>query len=51
MDDKVVGLGGHLVPGTVTSIKCVVVIGVIEDTNIKAALDLKLNQVNVDFSV
>lgn len=49
IDDKVVGLGGHLIPGNITSIKCVVVIGVIEDTNIKAALDPKLNQINVDF--
>ncbi len=49
IDDKVVGLGGHLVPGNITSIKCVVVIGVMEDTNIKAALDPKLNQINVDF--
>jgi predicted DNA-binding protein with PD1-like motif len=50
MDNRAVGLGGHLVKGTITSIKVVVVIGVIEDSNIKAALDPVLNQVNVCFN-
>jgi predicted DNA-binding protein with PD1-like motif len=49
MDDKVVTLGGHLTKGTITSIKDVVVIGVIEDSNIKAVLNTKLNQFDVDF--
>ncbi len=50
VDDKVVSLGGHLVSGTITSIKNVLVIGVIEDANIKAALDPQINQVDVQFS-
>ena len=49
IDGKVVSLGGHLVPGTLTSIKVVVVIGVIEDSIIKAALDPTLNQIDVSF--
>lgn len=51
IDDEIVSLGGHLTKGTITSIKVVVVIGVIEDTNIKAALDPKVNQINVDFGI
>ncbi len=50
IDDKVVSLGGHLVPGTITSIKVVVVIGVIEGAGIKAALDPKLNQIDMSFT-
>jgi hypothetical protein len=49
VDDKIVSLGGHLTKGTITSIKVVVVIGAIEDTNINAALDPTINQVNLDF--
>jgi predicted DNA-binding protein with PD1-like motif len=48
--DKVSTLGGHLTPGTITSVKVVVVIGVIGDSNIRAALDPRLNQRDVDFS-
>ena len=51
IDDKLVSLGGHLVKGTITSIKVVVVVGVIEGANIKAALDPKINQINIDFGV
>ena len=47
MEDKVVTLGGHLTPGTLTSIKVVIVIGVIEETNIKAGLDPRINQMDV----
>jgi len=43
----VVTLGGHLTPGTITSIKVVVVIGVIEESNIKASIDPRLNQTDV----
>ncbi len=50
IDDKVVTLGGHLVRGNITSIKVVVVIGVIEDTDIKAALDPRVNQIDVDLN-
>ncbi|MFC2045206.1 PPC domain-containing DNA-binding protein [Chloroflexota bacterium] len=51
IDDKIVSLGGHLVKGTITSIKVVVTIGVIEDTNVVATLDPDINQVDVDFSL
>ena len=50
VEDKVVTLGGHLIPGTFTSVKVVIVIGVIEDSNIKAALDPRINQIDVKFS-
>jgi predicted DNA-binding protein with PD1-like motif len=49
MEDKVVTLGGHLVPGIITSIKVVVVIGVIGETNIRAGLDSRINQMDVKF--
>ena len=49
MEDKVVTLGGHLTPGAITSVKVVVVIGVIEDTDIRAGLDPRLNQIDVKF--
>jgi predicted DNA-binding protein with PD1-like motif len=47
MEDKVVTLGGHLTPGIITSIKVVVVIGVIEESNIGAGLDPRINQIDV----
>ena len=50
IDDKIVSLGGHLTAGTITSIKVVIGIGVIENSNIKAIMDPKVNQINVDFS-
>jgi predicted DNA-binding protein with PD1-like motif len=49
MEDKVVTLGGHLIPGVITSVKVVVVIGVIEETNIRAGLDSRINQIDVKF--
>jgi predicted DNA-binding protein with PD1-like motif len=49
MEDKIVTLGGHLTPGTMTSVKVVIVIGVIENSNIKAALDSRINQIDVTF--
>jgi predicted DNA-binding protein with PD1-like motif len=48
-EGKVVTLGGHLIPGIITSIKVVVVIGVIEETNIRAGLDSRINQMDVEF--
>jgi len=48
--DRVVTLGGHLVPGVITSVKVVVVIGVVEDTDIQAGLDPRINQMDVKFS-
>jgi predicted DNA-binding protein with PD1-like motif len=50
MGDKVVTLGGHLMPGAITSVKVVVVIGLVEETNIKAGLDPRINQIDVKFS-
>src|SRR4030065_2697191 len=44
IEDKVVTLGGHLVPGVITSVKVVVVVGVVEDANIKSGLDSRINQ-------
>ncbi|MEI9479127.1 MAG: hypothetical protein WCO26_21495 [Deltaproteobacteria bacterium] len=41
--------GGHLIPGVITSIKVVVVIGVIEESNINAAVDPATNQVDLAF--
>jgi predicted DNA-binding protein with PD1-like motif len=51
IEDKVVTLGGHLIPGIITSVKVVVVIGVIEETNIRAGLDSRINQMDVKFLV
>jgi predicted DNA-binding protein with PD1-like motif len=51
MRDTVVTLGGHLTPGTITSIKVVVVIGVIEESNIKAGIDPRLNQTDVKLAI
>lgn len=48
--DQVTTLGGHLTSGVITSVKVVVVIGVIEDSNIRAGLDPRTNQVDVRFS-
>ena len=50
IDNRIVSLGGHLTGGTITSIKVVVGIGVIDHSNIKAVLDPKVNQIDVDFS-
>ncbi len=49
IEDKVVTLGGHLIPGVITSVKVVVVIGVIEGTNIRAGFDSRINQIDVVF--
>jgi len=50
VEDKVVTLGGHLTPGTITSVKVVIVLGVIEDSNIKTGLDPRINQIDLKFS-
>jgi predicted DNA-binding protein with PD1-like motif len=50
IEDKVVTLGGHLIPGVITSVKVVVVIGVIEETNIRAGFDSRIDQIDVKFS-
>ena len=49
VEDRIVTLGGHLTPGTLTSLKVVVVIGVFEETNIKAGLDPRINQIDLKF--
>jgi len=50
IQDRVTTLGGHLTPGIITSIKVVIVIGVIEESNIIAGLDPRINQMDVRFS-
>lgn len=45
--DQIITFGGHLVPGTFTSIKCVIVIGVIEQANFNAGLDPRINQIDL----
>jgi predicted DNA-binding protein with PD1-like motif len=42
--DRVVTMGGHLTPGTMTSIKVVVALGVIEGGAIEAAFDSRIDQ-------
>jgi predicted DNA-binding protein with PD1-like motif len=49
--DQIVTLGGHLIPGAITSIKVVVAIGIIEETNIEAGLDPRINQFDVKFAL
>ena len=48
IQDQVVTLGGHLTSGIITSIKVVIVIGVIEESNIRAGLDRRINQIDVE---
>jgi len=50
MGEQVTTLGGHLTSGIITSVKVVVVIGVIEESNIGAGLDPRTNQTDVRFS-
>lgn len=47
MEDKVITLGGHLIPGAITSIKVVVAIAVIEESNIQAAVDSRIDQIDL----
>ena len=49
VDDKIVTMGGHLTTGTVASIKVVIVIGVIDDAKVKAAIDPNVNQSEIYF--
>ncbi|MEW6375582.1 MAG: PPC domain-containing DNA-binding protein [Thermodesulfobacteriota bacterium] len=49
IEDRIVTLGGHLTPGTLTSIKVVIVLGVIEDSDVRAGLDPRLNQIDLTF--
>lgn len=49
IDDGVVTLGGHLTDGAITSVRVVVMIGVIEESDIRAGLDPRLNQIDVKF--
>ncbi len=48
-DDKIVCLGGHLIKGTITSIKDIITIGVIEGGKTRAAMDPQLNQIDIAF--
>jgi predicted DNA-binding protein with PD1-like motif len=47
IQDQIITLGGHLTSGIITSIKVVVVIGVIEESNIKVGLDPRINQMDL----
>jgi predicted DNA-binding protein with PD1-like motif len=47
IQDQIITLGGHLTSGIITSIKVVVVIGVIEESNIKVGLDPRINQTDI----
>jgi predicted DNA-binding protein with PD1-like motif len=47
IQDQIITLGGHLTSGVITSIKVVVVIGVIEESNIKVGLDPRINQTDI----
>jgi hypothetical protein len=49
VDDKIVTMGGHLTTGTIASIKVVIVIGVIDDAKVKAAIDPNINQTEIYF--
>lgn len=51
VQDQVTTLGGHLTSGVITSVKVVIVIGVIEESNIGVGLDPRINQIDVRFSV
>ena len=48
--DQIVTLGGHLIPGTLTSVKVVVVVGVLADSTMKASIDPRTGQIEVDLS-
>ena len=50
VEDRVVTLGGHLIPGTVTSVKVFAAIAVIEETDIEAGVDPRTGQVDLQFS-
>jgi len=47
IQDQIITLGGHLTSGIITSIKVVVVIGVIEESDIKVGLDPRINQTDI----
>jgi predicted DNA-binding protein with PD1-like motif len=49
LKDRVVTLGGHLTKGTITSIKCVIFIGVLDESQFRAANDPAINQMEIYF--
>jgi len=49
VDDRIVTMGGHLTSGTLASIKVVIAIGVIDDPDIRAAIDPGVNQTEIFF--
>jgi predicted DNA-binding protein with PD1-like motif len=49
MEDRIVTLGGHLIPGALASVKVIVVLGVISGTTIKAGIDPQTGQVDLQF--
>ena len=47
IDNEIVTFGGHLTEGTITSIKCVIIIGVIDEPKIFAAKDPIVDQTEI----
>ncbi len=41
MEDKIVTMGGHLIPGAITADRVIIVIGVIEEASVKAFLTIR----------
>jgi predicted DNA-binding protein with PD1-like motif len=48
--EKVVGVGGHLIEGTIVSIKLVVAIGVLEDGSVGTSFDEESQSIDIDLS-
>jgi predicted DNA-binding protein with PD1-like motif len=48
--DKVVGVGGHLIEGTIASIKVVIAIGVLPQGAVATAFDEKTQSLDIDLS-
>lgn len=49
-DEKVVGVGGHLMEGTIVSIKLVVAIGVLEDGSVGTSFDEITQSLDIDLT-
>jgi predicted DNA-binding protein with PD1-like motif len=49
--DEIVMLGGHLTEGTITSVKAVVTIGVIDDPKVRSRMDPQINQTEIFFEL
>lgn len=49
--EEIVMLGGHLTTGTITSVKAVVTIGVIDDPQVRSRMDPQINQTEIFFAL